>query len=261
MHEPFPAPIEVERYELTAEPLYHFDLDRRDFLALLGGGILVVLAADAQESGGGRRRGGGGQSMPQEIGAWIHIGQDGVITVHTGKAEVGQNIRTSLSQAVAEELRCPIASVKLLMADTDLVPYDAGTFGSQTTPRMAPQLRRAAAAAREMLLDLAAEKWHAERASLKASDGKITGVGKSATFAELTAGQQLTKQINRDIAISQPAATSPAKVNGSEIVTGKHRYASDQARPGMLHGRIVRPAAFNATWHPSIRSRPKPCPA
>src|SRR3954454_16966673 len=100
---PMPEPFEVERYELTADPLYQFALDRRGFLGLLGGGILVVLAADAQESGGGRRRGGGGEAVPQEIGAWIHIGQDGDITVHTGNAEVGQNIRTSLSQAVAEE--------------------------------------------------------------------------------------------------------------------------------------------------------------
>src|SRR5262249_51587056 len=105
------------RYELRAPPLYRFAMDRRDFLGLLGGGILVVLAADAQESGGGRR-GGGRPAAPQEIGAWLHIGQDGSITVHTGKTEVGQNIRTSLSQAVAEELRCPIASVKMLMADT-----------------------------------------------------------------------------------------------------------------------------------------------
>src|SRR5262249_37217276 len=120
MPEPLSSPIEVERYELTAGPLYHFEIDHRDFLDLLGGGILVVLTADAQESGAGRRRGGGGQAVPQDIGAWIHMGQDGVITVHTGKAEVGQNIRTSLSQAVAEELRCPLSSVKLLMADTDL---------------------------------------------------------------------------------------------------------------------------------------------
>jgi isoquinoline 1-oxidoreductase len=242
-----PEQFEPERYELTAPPLYHFAMDRRDFIGLLGGGILVVIAADAQESGGGRRRGAGGPGTPQEIGAWLHIGQDGAITVHTGKAEVGQNIRTSLSQAVAEELRCPIASVKLLMADTDLVPYDMGTFGSMSTPRMAPQLRRAAAAAREMLLDLAAEKWKTDRASLSVADGKVTSAGQAATFTELTQGSQLSRQIGRDVAPGAPAGVSVAKVNGRDIVTGSHRYASDHTRPGMLHGRIVRPATFNAT--------------
>ena len=75
------------------------------------------------------------------------------MTAYTGKTEVGQDIRTSLSQAVAEELRAPLASVRLVMADTELTPYDAGTFGSMTTPTMGPQLRRAAAAARESLID------------------------------------------------------------------------------------------------------------
>ena len=103
--------------------------------------------------------------MPDNIGAWLHIGEDGTVTVFTGKTEVGQNIRTSLAQAVAEELRAPIASIKLVMADTALTPYDMGTFGSRTTPTMAPQLRKMAAAARETLIDLAAEKWKTDRAA------------------------------------------------------------------------------------------------
>ena len=104
---------EPERYELTAPPAYDFEgfeLDRREFFKVLGGGLVVVSLLGAQESG--RRGGGGGQRLPQEIGAWLHIGEDGGITVYTGKAEVGQNIRTSLTQVVAEELRVPIAYVR-----------------------------------------------------------------------------------------------------------------------------------------------------
>src|SRR5579862_9746402 len=102
--------FETERYELHAGPAYRFVPDRRDFFKLLGGGLVVLLAlhsdGDAQESGGGGRRGGGpgGQAMPQDIGAWLHIADSGAITVYTGKVEMGQNIRTSLTQAVAEEL-------------------------------------------------------------------------------------------------------------------------------------------------------------
>ena len=77
--------------------------------------------------------------------------------------EVGQNIRTSLAQAVAEELRVPFDSITMVMGDTDLAPCDMGTFGSRTTPTMGPQLRTMAAAARETLLDLAAERWHVDR--------------------------------------------------------------------------------------------------
>ena len=139
-----PVQIETERYELAAPPAYRFAVDRRDFLGIMGimgGGLLVVFSAGAQESGRGRRS----ESVPQDLDAWLHIGEDGAITICTGKTEVGQNIRTSLSQAAAEELHCPIASIKLVMADTALVPYDMGTFGSRTTPTMAPQVRRAAA--------------------------------------------------------------------------------------------------------------------
>jgi isoquinoline 1-oxidoreductase len=104
--------IERERYELTAPPVYRFAVDRRDFLGLLGGGLLVVFSAGAQESGRGRRS----EAAPQDLNAWLHIGEDGAVSIYTGKTEVGQNIRTSLSQAAAEELHCPIATIKLSAA-------------------------------------------------------------------------------------------------------------------------------------------------
>ena len=95
----------------------------------------------------------------RDLASWLHIDEKGQVTGYTGKTEIGQNIRTSLAQAIAEELRVPLERVTMVMADTDLVPYDAGTFGSQSTPRMAPQLARAAATAREMLIDRAAVVW------------------------------------------------------------------------------------------------------
>jgi nicotinate dehydrogenase subunit B len=254
--------IEVERYELFAEPAYHFnlDLERRDFFKLLGGGLVLVFTLDAfasQESG--RQRGESGRraqsnSAPKEIAGWLHIGEDGSITAYTGKVEFGQNIRTSLSQVVAEELRAPIGSIRLTMGDTDLTPFDMGTFGSLTTPTMAPLLRKAAAAAREALIDLAAEEWKVDRASLTVKDGKVINERskQSLDFGKLTKGQKLLKVIS-DNAPTTPAdqwkitGKSVAKVDGRNFVTGKHRYASDIKLPDMLFGRVVRPSAFNAT--------------
>jgi isoquinoline 1-oxidoreductase len=253
--------LEPERYELYAEPSYRFelDVDRRDFLKALGGGILVFLAvgesAEAQPPAQGRGRGRGfGGGGPQELSAWLHIGEKGQVSVYTGKAEVGQNIRTSLSQVVAEELRLPLSAIRLVMADTDLVPFDMGTFGSNSTPGMAPQLARAAAAARELLVDLAAEQLQADRKNLIVGDGKVTDtvVKKSLTFGELTKGQKLTKTVTAE-ARTTPLAqwtvlgTSAAKVDGREIVTGRHKYASDVKLPEMLHGKVLRPSQFNAT--------------
>jgi isoquinoline 1-oxidoreductase len=240
--------IEPERYELTAPPAYRFAVDRRGFLGLLGGGLLVVFSAGAQESGRGRRP----EPLPQGLDAWLHIGEDGIVSIYTGKTEVGQNIRTSLSQAAAEELHCPIASIKLVMADTALVPYDMGTFGSRTTPTMAPQIRRAAATAREALLDLAAEKWKVDRAKLSIADGKIacsgaTGAPAPMGFGELTKGRMLTSTIARDVPVARPLSQSAPKLGARDIVTGARKYTSDLTRPGMLYGRILRPPAFNAT--------------
>ena len=108
---------EPERYELHEGPRYQFDPDRRDFLKLVGGGIVVCLVMG--EAFGQRRP---NQPRPGELSAWLHISETGQVTVYTGKVEVGQNIRTSLSQVVAEELRLPVSSIKLVMADTDLTP-------------------------------------------------------------------------------------------------------------------------------------------
>src|ERR1700738_1250058 len=130
-----------------------YELNRRDFLKGAGAGLLVIFAESAglaqQESGRGFR----GHEMPKDIASWLHIGADGRVTAFTGKVEVGQNIRTSLAQQVAEELRVPFDSVEMVMGDTDLVPWDMGTFGSRTTPTMAPVLRTMAAAARESLTE------------------------------------------------------------------------------------------------------------
>jgi len=247
--------LEPERYELAAAAPYRFDLDRREFFKFLGAGVLVVSvlrpAAMAQESGGARRR---GDSLPKEIDAWLHIGESGQVTVYTGKVEVGQNIRTSLTQAVAEELKVPMEKIELVMGDTQLVPFDMGTFGSRTTPTMNPQLRRVAAAARDTLIGLAAAAWKTDVKHLVADDGKVIDrqSNRSLEYAALTKGQQLTQTLPAEdplipAADWKVAGKSAPKVNGRDFVTGKHRYPSDQKLPDMLYGKVLRPSAFGAT--------------
>lgn len=247
--------IEPERYELFEKPIAPVDLTRRDFFKILGGGLLIVslyrpgiAAIDERE-----RRFAAGRQEPEEIGAWLHIGSDGVVTVYAGKAEVGQNIATSLAQVVAEELPLSFDSIRMVLGDTDLTPYDRGTFGSRTTPATAPILRRAAAAARETLLDLAAEAWGAPRGSLKIDKGKIINpqTGKESGYGDLTQGKELMKTISGD-APTKPAdewtvaGQSIHKIDGKKFVTGSHRYSSDIQLPNMLYGKILRPSKLNA---------------
>ena len=225
---------------------------RREFLAALGGGIVVLIAEEdllAQETGGVVR---GRNAMPSEVSAWLHVAEDGSVTGYTGKVEVGQNARTSLTQAIAEELHAPVSSITMIMGDTDLTPFDQGTVGSMTTPRMWPQVRRAAAEAREMLLDLAAKKWSVERASLRIAGGRITAGSHSANFGELTRGEKLTRTIASGVTVAPAAEWTVAgksipKVNGSAIVSGAHKYTYDVKRPGMLWAKVLYPPQFGAT--------------
>jgi len=244
--------LEPERYELREGLPYRFELGRRGFLQLLGGVVVLVVTTDAdgQESG----RTGAGAITDRDLAAWLHVSEDGTVTVSTGKAEVGQNIRTSLTQAVAEELRAPLASIRMVMGDTDLTPFDMGTFGSRTTPFMAPQLRRAAATARELLKELAAQEWGVEPAALVVAEGRVTHpvTGRSLAFGALTKGQKLVRTLGEDIPLTPAerwtvAGRSVPKVNGRDHVTGRHRYASDLTRPGMWHGTVLRPPAIGAT--------------
>jgi len=247
--------IEPERYELGAPSRYFFDLDRREFVKLFGGGLVILLtipgSVTAQESGAHR---GSGEDLPHDLSAWLKIDEKGAVTVFTGKAEMGQNIRTSLTQAVAEELHVGIGAVTLVMGDTDLVPYDMGTFGSRTTPTMAPQLRKAAAVAREMLIDEAARTWGVPRIGLVAADGSVTDPKtlRSLRYEELTKGQKLLKTIEDTVTLA-PAAkwtvagTPVPKIDGRAFVTGAHRYTSDMTRPGMLHAKVLRAPSFGAT--------------
>ncbi len=248
--------IEPERYELTAGPAYRFETDRRDFFKFLGAGLLVVMAmkatSAAQESGS--RGHVTEQNLPTDIAAWLHIGENGKVTVYTGKVEVGQNIRTSLSQGVAEELHYPIDEIQLVMGDTQLTPFDMGTFGSRTTPIMNLQLRKVAAAAGDSLIGLAAAQWQVDRSRLVAEDGKIIDpqTKRSAEYAELVKGKQLTENISAEEPLIPPAqwriaGQSAPKVHGQAFVTGKHQYPSDQKLPDMLHGKIVRPDSFQAS--------------
>ncbi|MGH9773976.1 MAG: molybdopterin cofactor-binding domain-containing protein [Candidatus Acidiferrales bacterium] len=248
--------LEPERYEFRERRRHTFHLKRRTFLKVFGGGIAVFAVSRElfamQESG--RGRGFRGEELPKEISAWLHIGEDGRVTAFTGKVEVGQNARTSLTQSVADELRVPFASVKMVMGDTALTPYDMGTFGSRTTPTMMPQLRRVAAAARELLVEVAAKEWNVAPEKLTAADARVSdpASGKSATYAELARGKTLAQAIPEEDPITPASEWTIAgkpipKVDGRDFVTGRHQYTPDLRPEGVLYGKVLRPAAFGAT--------------
>src|SRR6266404_3367191 len=212
--------LEPERYEFRAMPMHQFALRRRDFFEIFGAGMAVFAVAKnvsaMQESAQGPH-GYHQEELPKELGV-------------------------------------AFASVRMVLADTALTPFDAGTFGSRTTPTITPQLRKVAAAARDLLVAKAAKQWNVTAEKLVAGDGKVTdpASGKSLRYAEIA---------REDIGAQKPPAEDPIKpasqwtvagkpvpkVDAREFVTGGHRYSTDLRPEGMLYGKILRPPSFGAT--------------
>lgn len=248
---------EPERYEFSAAPMHHFELARRDFFKFLGAGIAVFAVAKSsiaarQETA--PTQGFHSEQLPEEITAWLHVGEDGMVTAFTGKVEIGQNVRTSLAQTVADELRVPFESVRMVMADTTLTPFDFGTVGSRSMPTMSPQLRRVANAARDLLVQAAAKQWNVAPEGLTAANGRVTDPisGRSLAYAELARGKTLAQNLPADDPVTPPnewtiAGKPIPKKDARTFVTGEHKYTPDMSRPGMLYGKVLRPPSFGAT--------------
>ncbi|MFP5247666.1 MAG: molybdopterin cofactor-binding domain-containing protein, partial [Thermoanaerobaculia bacterium] len=224
-------------------------LDRRQFVKLLGGGIVVLITSKPTDLFGQQRR---GPSYPEDPNAYLRIGENGRVTLYSGKVEMGQGINTSLSQMAAEELGVSLDAIDIVMGDTDLVPFDQGTWGSLTTRFYGPAVRAAAAEARTVLMKLASEKLGVPREQLSVANGVVSGGGKSVTYGELAQGKAIARLVDEK-AILRSAKEfkvigKPAKrVDARDKVTGRAIYAGDIRRPGMLYARLLRPPMHGAT--------------
>jgi len=251
-------PREIDFLELNFTDIEaSFPFTRREFLESLGGGLFVFLVLGApvlpQERG---RRGGGPRGQAADLNAFLRIAQDGSVTCFTGKIEMGQGVRTSLAQMLADELNVPFDAVEMVMGDTDRCPWDMGTFGSLTTRVFGPALRTAAAEARTILLDLASEQLGTPVDRLEARDGVVfvrddETKTKRVTYGELTEGRTITRVLGREAVLESPSVqtivgTSVPRTDAREKVTGEARYAGDIRLPGMLYARILRPPAHGA---------------
>ena len=225
---------------------------RRDFVKALGGGILVLVSLPpACAAGPAQQRRG----YPTDVNAYLHIAEDGKITLFSGKIEMGQGVMTSLTQLAAEDLGVALESIHIVMGDTASCPWDAGTWGSLTTRMFGPAVRAATAQARLILTDLAATRLGVPRTALSVENGVVFVTAartRRVTFGELARGQRITHTVDeravlRTIREFTVMGRSPKRLDGPEKVTGAAKYAGDIRLPGMLCARIVRPPAHGAT--------------
>ena len=230
-------------------------VDRRDFLKLTSSGLLVIFALTPPK--GALRpvwNPAGIQRPSPDFNAFVHIGANGRVTVLVGKIEMGQGVMTSLPQLAAEELGVSLASVDVVLGDTDLCPFDMGTFGSLSVRTLGPVLRAAAAEARAVLVQMAAEKLGVPAADLDVKDGVVTSKAdrtRHVSYGELTFGKRIERRLDGQAALEAVAnfkivGTSPLRRDALDKVTGRAKYAGDIVPPGALHARIVRAPAHGA---------------
>jgi CO/xanthine dehydrogenase Mo-binding subunit len=254
---PQPNDEDLNYDELVERVDYDFGFSRRSFVQVLGAGLLIAVSIPAMAQEGGRRGGGQGGAGARNLAARIHLGKDGTITVLAGKVEGGQGARTELSQAAAEELGVLLSQIQMVLADTGMVPDDGGTYGSATTPRTVPSVRRGAAAARNLLIEFACQQWKVERSTIEMRDGMMVHAAsrRSLTYADLAKSDEAVKLFEQAIPSDvelvpvkewKVLGTPTLRPNARDIVTGAHKYPSDIARPGMLYGKILRAPAYGA---------------
>jgi len=225
-------------------------LSRRSLLGtgLLGTGALVVSFALA--------RGAGAQEMPAEplpgdlekypmLDSWIRIDSEGQITVFTGKAELGQGLKTALTQVAADELSVSPSAIELITADTALTPDEGVTAGSHSMQDSGTAILNAAANIRVLLTEAAAWRLVTSVDQIDLHEGRAYGPnGQHAGYGELAASYSLhiaakpnvprREKGLRLIGENVPRVDIPAKVSGGPA------YVQDMRLPGMLHARVIR---------------------
>jgi len=233
----------------------HLKPSRRDILK--GTGALVVAFSLTRPSEALAFVGDAAIGKPvtlDQVDTFLAIDDKGMVTLYSGKVDLGTGIRIGLQQIVAEELDVPLANVTTIEGDTTLTPDQGPTYGSQTIQLGGMQIRQAAATARSALLDQAAQRLNVAKDDLTVADGMITAKsgGGQVAYAELIGGKNFMLKVDPAASAKNP---SDYKIVGKPIprrdipekLTGKFTYMQDFRVPGMLHGSVVRPPAIGAT--------------
>lgn len=243
---------ECEYNELCL-PTTALSLERRDFLKLLGGGIVVIFTVGDWSVLTAREQRGRG--YPTDFNAYLRIAEDGRVSIYSGKIEMGQGVMTSLAQMAAEELGVSLESVDMVMGDTDLCPWDMGTFGSMSTRIFGPALRAAAAEGKAVLLELASEYLHTSKDKLSVENGAVFVTARKesrVTFGQLAKGRRIERKLADKVPLKSISeftliSKSARRLDAPVKVTGKAQYAGDIRLPDLLYAKVLRPPAHGAT--------------
>ena len=188
------------------------------------------------------------------VDGFLAIHADGSVTLFSGKVDLGTGARAALRQMAAEELDVPLARITMIEGDTALTPDQGPTAGSMGVSRGGMQIRRAAATARQALLERASQHLGKSATDLQITDGVVTpkGGGAGVSYGELVGDRRLNLKVDLKAPLKDPATFriigQPARrPDVPAKVTGRHVFVHDFSLPGMLYGRAIRPPAIGAT--------------
>ena len=230
-----------------------FVVNRRDFLktGVAGGAALVIgfhlspraLADQAEDQE---------KKPPNPFDAWVRITRDNRATLILGKSEMGQGIMTALPMILAEELCLDWKNVKIEQAPTNPKIYDHGTGGSGSVAGSWLPLRRAGAAAREMLVAAAAQKWKVSPDTSKAQNGQVVHghPQRSLSYGELVeAASKLPIPNLNTVPLKNSddftvVGHDTRRFEERDKATGSAKFGIDSRVPGMLFAVVARCPVF-----------------
>ncbi|MGH8682775.1 MAG: molybdopterin cofactor-binding domain-containing protein [Burkholderiales bacterium] len=230
------------------------NLSRRDFLKTSGALVVTFTVAPPLARAQVDRTSIGPKTVAlDQVDGFVAVDAKGMVTIYSGKVDLGTGTDTALTQMAAEELGVPMARVKLVTGDTLLTPDQGITWGSLTIQAGGAQIRRAAATAREALLEQAAQKLGAARGDLAVADGVVSDkAGKRLSYAALVGDRNFQLKVNDKVRLKDPSAYTLVgkpipRLDIPGKVTGRFTYVQDFRLPGMVHARVVRPPAMKAS--------------
>ena len=252
------------------QPFSRHALSRRAVLKA-GGALIVAVGATgafdaALAANDALVRGTRPPLVPSELSSYIAVKADGSVSAFFGKTDMAQGLYTAIGQIVAEELDVRFERVSVFMGDTETSVNQGGASGSTGIQDGGKQMRMAAAEARRVLVELAAEKLDLPADQLTVTDGVVYAVSDAAkkiSYAELVGGRYFNVQLDWNgkygNPLYAPGKAKPKdpkdhKVVGQPIkrfdiapkVFCQEDYVVDVTVPGMVHGRVIRPPVAGA---------------
>ena len=230
-------------------------ISRREFLKASGGLVVTFAMGNRPAYAAAPPSGVKAKTVAlDQVDGFVAIDRGGMVTIYSGKVDLGTGLHTALTQIAAEELSVPFSSVTLIQGDTALTPDQGPTYGSLSIQNGGMQIRQACATAREALLEEAGSRLGLSRNDLRVKSGIVVAKsgGEGVSYGQLIGSKTFELKLDPKAPLKDPkdytiVGKAQPRTDIPDKVTGRFTYMQDFRVPGMAHARVVRPAAIKAS--------------